>query len=299
MTILQTTDPTSIRRSVHLYNLLLNAYPAPFRGEYGRHMAQVFREACLDAVRRSGSQGLAALWAQILFDWFKSVIEERFTRATDMTRQKFVRLAGWGMMLGAVAMQLSFLVDTDRVRGILYRVYGLPLTRTEYESLTALAEQLGFIPALLGLLLLIFGVAGLRESFLSTLDQRGRDVLILALAGGLIALGGGFGLRFNAVNWVTFVFGISLMFGCMAVFGLFAVKAQLLPAWSGRALAFCFWFPISLLIGLIYKWVSGGMWLVLPSGINSILMTFAFASLVLLGFEVQRGQRPVNNTNFH
>lgn len=297
MTILPQTDSAPIRISVHLYRTLLSAYPAPFRREYGRQMAQVFRDACLDAVRLSGSAGLLALWVRILFDLFKSVIEERLLQATDMTRLKFIRLAGWGMMLGAAAMQLSFMVDANWIRAILYKVYGAPVTRAGYESSIALADRLSTIPILAGLVLLVIGVAGLRESYLSTLDRRGRDVLSLALAGGLIAFGGLIALPLNEFNWLFFVFGVSMMFGCLAIFGLFALKARLLPAWPSRALLICLWFPISLLISLIYEWISGGMWLEMPGGIDSILMTLSFASLLLLGLEILRDQQPVKNIN--
>ena len=59
-----------------LYRLLLVAYPAEFRREYGRHMAQVFRDRCVEEQRRRGITGLMGLWLHTLLDWAGTVPAE-------------------------------------------------------------------------------------------------------------------------------------------------------------------------------------------------------------------------------
>ena len=56
------------------YSLLLYAYPADFRREFGGSMRQVFRDQCRDAARRS------TLWrfaARAMADWFSTAARER------------------------------------------------------------------------------------------------------------------------------------------------------------------------------------------------------------------------------
>lgn len=62
--------------SVRLYRLLLAAYPAPFRREFGEAMVQLFRDTARDAYGRSGFLGVAAMWPPTLTDLTISVIRQ-------------------------------------------------------------------------------------------------------------------------------------------------------------------------------------------------------------------------------
>lgn len=62
--------------STSLYRLLLAAYPATFRAEYGEAMAQLFRDAARAEYRQRGLCGLLALWMRTLLDWTISVVRE-------------------------------------------------------------------------------------------------------------------------------------------------------------------------------------------------------------------------------
>lgn len=74
--------PQIVDFSVRLYRLLLVAYPASFRAEYGEAMAQLFRDMAGEASRRRGLLGLAALWLRTLADLTSSVIRQRREEAT-------------------------------------------------------------------------------------------------------------------------------------------------------------------------------------------------------------------------
>ncbi len=54
--------------SYRLYDLLLRAYPAKFRCEYGPQMAQVFRDCHRAEERRGGLAGIAGLWLRTMLD---------------------------------------------------------------------------------------------------------------------------------------------------------------------------------------------------------------------------------------
>ena len=65
-----------VERSVRLYRLLLAAYPAPFRHEYGEAMVQLFSDTSRDAYRRRGLLGLVAVWPPALADLTINVIHQ-------------------------------------------------------------------------------------------------------------------------------------------------------------------------------------------------------------------------------
>lgn len=294
-----TSDPHLVRFSAHVYSALLAGYPRRFRQEYGPHMAQVFRDACLHAYRRSGPPGMLSLWALTLFDWVKSVIEEQFNRATEMTRAKWIRLSGWAMMAGAVAMQLGFLIDSNQIRVSMYHLVGPPVTRAEYDQYVTIANQLQGIPATLGILLLVLSISGLRQRYGDQLHAKGRGGFAVCTAGGVLTVSGALGLPFSDAAWSVFATGLSLMFGSLAMFGVVAVRAGLLPKWSGLPLLTCFWFPFFLVVSLVYEWVTGGLWLELPYAVDWIFMTLALLSLLRMGFELQRGHAGVVGSAAH
>jgi hypothetical protein len=75
----------SLAVSNRLYRLLLAAYPAEFRHEYGAHMAQVFRDRCREEQGRrrgvGGSAGLARVWMETILDLARTAPEEHLHNA--------------------------------------------------------------------------------------------------------------------------------------------------------------------------------------------------------------------------
>jgi hypothetical protein len=65
--------------SIHprVYGLLLLAYPAEFRREYGPQMTQVFRDCCRDQLRQAGKFGLVRVWSHTLVDLIQTALKER------------------------------------------------------------------------------------------------------------------------------------------------------------------------------------------------------------------------------
>src|SRR6185503_13960819 len=59
--------------SPRVYRLLLLAYPADFRREYGSQMTQVFRDCCRQQVQQAGTLGLLRVWFQALRDLVQTV----------------------------------------------------------------------------------------------------------------------------------------------------------------------------------------------------------------------------------
>lgn len=72
---------------VWFYRLLLAAYPASFRDEYGEAMVQLFRDTARDAYRRRGLLGLSAMWLRTLADLASSVIRQHRDRPAVVTSE--------------------------------------------------------------------------------------------------------------------------------------------------------------------------------------------------------------------
>jgi hypothetical protein len=100
-------DPGLVALSAAAFRLLLLAYPPRFRREYGPHMAQVFRDCCLRALRQAGPPGMLNLWSLTLVDWLKSVIEQNLLKGVYMSKARFIRISGWALILGASALLLA------------------------------------------------------------------------------------------------------------------------------------------------------------------------------------------------
>lgn len=92
-----------------LYHILLFAYPAAHRREYGPLMAQLFRELCRDSHRQEGFVGLLRLWSHVLTDTAVTAAVEHFYALQEggqlMTRKQHwmvLALAGLPLELGVL-----------------------------------------------------------------------------------------------------------------------------------------------------------------------------------------------------
>ena len=75
---------TVVALCARIYALLLMAYPANFRRDYGPQMAQAFRDCCRDTHRQYGPCGLIALWVSALGDLAANACIERLARVASM-----------------------------------------------------------------------------------------------------------------------------------------------------------------------------------------------------------------------
>ncbi len=78
--------------SLLVYRVLLYAYPARLRREFGAEMAQVFRENCVQAYCHRGRRGLTRAWRDTLGDLLVSVPREHMEGLRRPTHRRF-RLA--------------------------------------------------------------------------------------------------------------------------------------------------------------------------------------------------------------
>jgi hypothetical protein len=105
--------PRLVKFSLVLYRLLLAAYPAAFRQEYGGAMAQLFRDTALDGYRRRGLWGLLGVWLRTLGDFTISVIRqhcEQTLAASESTSLRHLAHQWFDVMILTLHYALSLLL---------------------------------------------------------------------------------------------------------------------------------------------------------------------------------------------
>ena len=276
------SDPVLVTFSTAIYRLLLTFYPTPFRREYGPHMAQVFRDCCLNTYRQSGAPGMLSLWALTLFDWFKTVIEEQLHRDIDVTHTTFIRLSGWGMSVGAVTMLLSFLSDPNAIRLALYRLFDPPLTTGTFNTYRTISENVGVGLLLVSVLLLTTGVIGLRLRYGEWVGTLGNNSLLLSVVGGGIAVLGTTGGALVPWDgwWPILWISVATLFAGLTLFGIGMLRTKPMPRWNGLPVLAGIGFPIFTLIAFTFEFEP-------PDWLSRTIMLTTAISLVILGFILQ------------
>ena len=281
------SDPKIVSLSTLSYRLLISCYPAPFRSQYGPHMAQVFRDSCLDTYRRSGLQGLASLWALALFDWFKIMIEERLPGETDMTQSKFIRASGWGLILAPIALLSTFLSESD-LQNAWYRVFGVPTTISgldRLQSLTGFVAQSNFFFAVL---FITIGLLGLRARYGEPAGSTAKAALRVGIFGGAVALVCITGMAVNLENLLPLRnISIAIMFAGMLVFGLAALREKLMPRWNVLPVLAGVWWPLIVVDAYVVPLGISRLGPVVPFWFTFTIFLLISVSLALMGFVLQ------------
>ncbi|MDZ4767221.1 MAG: hypothetical protein SGI73_21980 [Chloroflexota bacterium] len=214
------TDPRAsqlMNTSERVYRALLILYPAAFRREYGRHMTQVFRDLCRDAVARGGRWGLVNCWAAALLDLLKSVITEHRKVDIAMSKAKFIQSSGWFCLLGGVLFVASSLSQLQ------------PGSFLSSDGLYR-ASILALVP---GMIFITLGLLGLYLRLHAQMNFFGKLSLLTALIGAgvtsvawmltVVRIEGFYSLFI--VGWMVHLIG-------MSVFGGYATTDHLLPRWN-------------------------------------------------------------------
>jgi len=259
--------------SDNLYRRFLRAYPAEYRQGFSEDMAQVFRDLCREIYEREGLVGFLELWLTTLFDLLKTAIEERSKEVVQMTKEKFVRLSGWALMLGGAAFMLGFALNSQETS------FSDPLggrdAFIEYSQLVLLP---------LAMASFIVGMLGMRSRYGAQVGRFGSISLVVGAIGGAIGFVGAIGLGLILGGggwWGTWLFGMFLVLVGLLLFGIAAVRKRPLPRWNALPL------------------ITGSLFLLIPimeaitgsddlSGpILATIFLLVAAGFVALGFVVQ------------
>ena len=105
-------DSTIVSLSNRIYNLLVYAYPKPFRREYGCEMSQFFRDDVRGTLREGGMSALFRLWFITFFDLFKTAFAEHIWEVFHMPVEKMTRWSGPAAALGGLLFTLGIILNT-------------------------------------------------------------------------------------------------------------------------------------------------------------------------------------------
>jgi hypothetical protein len=273
------SEPLPVHYSLQVYRLLLYVFPSGFRREYGYPMLQVFRDCCRRMFFERGSFGLVTLWTRTMLDTLATAIEEHSQRGVDMSKEKFIRLAGWALPVGGLALILGWLAGM-RPEYNRYSIYSLQI-----DQYLNVADM--YLVAL-GMLLLSVGFMGLLARYGAESGQFGRLWLGFGAVSGLVSAIGatGLGIFDSDPWWSMFIFGMAANFLAMALFGVLCLRSRLLPKWNGLPLLAGIWVPLFIMISMLYEVISGG-WLELPEAIFGLIWTLSLIGIAGVGYLLQ------------
>ena len=144
-----------------------------------------------------------------------------------MSKSTFIRISGWSLVLGAIALSMIYLSA--------YLDENYPLLHWE--------DNYGYVSYISGLVVAPFltaiGLFGLRSRYSEALGNSGRTLLLL---GTLIGLGltvvgivgeifGLFG-RISDTPWNLLLSGVNVIIFCLALFGFMTLRSRPLPRWN-------------------------------------------------------------------
>jgi len=240
-------DAQLLEISQRVFTRMLVLYSREYRQEYGPQMAQLFKDCSRGAVGHGGAAALLTLWTATLLDLFKTAFEEHFKELTHMSKEKFTRLGGWALIVGAL---------------LLLPLLGLGDLENWLGSWSAYIN-VGLGP--LCMLLLATGTLALRNAYGSEASATGKAALgfsvIAAVVAGVGAVGLGLVLR-GEIWWTLFFIGYMLHLLGIGLFGVTCIQKKALP-------------------GLNWLLAAGG--LAMPTlGIVSIVIQFDVGMLVTI-----------------
>ncbi len=280
-----THDPQPVTFSVRLYRRLVSAYPADFRREYGELMLQVFRDSCRRANMEGGSGALFALWVRTGLDYLKTIIEEYARGGVHMTREKFIKLSGWSLVFGSVAIFVGWMAST-RPEYNQYNAASLPIDR--YANIAS--------PLLmtLGILLVSLGMLGLLVRYRSQVGGFGRFTLGFGVLCGAVSVIGVAGLAIYDSEpwWSLFFLGWTFQNLMLALFGIVCLRRKILPRWNGLPLLAGIGVPAFVFYTYTYEAITG-TWLEGLGALQLAIFLIEFVGIAVVGYLLQADSQPI------
>jgi hypothetical protein len=236
-------------------------------------MAQVFRDVCMRDFRRGGARGLSSLWARTSLDLLRTTVEEHIERGIDMSREKFVRWSGWALMAGAVLFAAGLILgsfdpsDMDPVGGV--------------DAFYEISQVVGLA---LGHVLFVIGLLGLRSGYAIRSGSLGAGLLLLAVIGSVVSLGGLLSMSSTEAAWTAWMGGFLTMTLTLAVFGIVAMRRRVFSRWNFAPVLAGVGLPLLFGIGIAgVDSVSGQA----PEWASFVAVALTAVGLILVGYRMQ------------
>jgi len=278
-------DSQLVSISLRVYRVLLAFYPQSFRQEYAPHMLQAFGDYTRRVYLQRGWAGMLWWWTFTFFDFAKSVLEEHLQRITNMTKEKFIRLGGWALMLAGLIMLFAFFWN---------RSFAVAFGPSEaYQS---------FVNSIWPILSLFYGIAfiTIRSKYRGQLGTLGKfsllagivfafltfatSIITFVLTGTVITANISNSLNMFAVRLIAYYYFVNQI--VLMLFGIDAFNKRYLPSW----------WPLPLIAGLIpvFNFILQSSLNVWPRALWPLYRILAFTPAIyglgtlLIGYMLQR-----------
>jgi hypothetical protein len=236
-------------------------------------MAQAFRDLCRRDFQRGGFAGMLTLWARTSLDLARTTVEEHIERGLDMNREKFVRWSGWALMAGAVLFAAGLIIgsfdsyDMDPIGGV--------------DAFYEIGQVAGL---LLGHLLFVIGLLGLRAGYAGRSGSLGAGLLLLAVIGSVVSFAGLLAMSALEDGWLVWMGGYLAMTLTLAVFGIVALRRRVFSRWNFAPILAGVGIPLLFGIGMVgVDPVSGQA----PEWGAFIAVVLTSVGLILIGYRMQ------------
>jgi signal peptidase I len=147
-------NPAMIAGFCRLYSMMLYAYPAEFRREFGGPMMQLFRDRCRDVGRRvdvdaAGVVHVLRFAVQVMTDWMRTIIQERAAELRKDSRKKPIRssVTEWAgtiliYLFATSTLVQAYVIPTGSMEGNLLVGDHVLVDRTAYADPGALGRRI-------------------------------------------------------------------------------------------------------------------------------------------------------------
>ncbi len=266
-------DVQLLNISQRVFTRLLMLYPHEYRQEYGPRMAQLFKDCSREAVGQSGAAALFNLWTATLLDLFKTAFEEHFKELTHMSKEKFTRLGGWALIVGAL---------------LLLPLLGLGNLENWLGSWSAYIT-VGLGP--LCMLLLATGTLALRNAYGSEASATGKAALGFSVIAAVVSAVGTVGLGLllpGEIWWTLFFFGFALHLLGIGLFGVTCIQKKALPGLNWLLAAGGLALPLLSIASIVIQFDIGTQFSFV--GIGLVMLAYLASGIQLLRAPAQKAK---------
>ena len=184
-----------------------------------------------------------------------------------------IRMAGWSLMLGAVAF----------VIGIYTGIFGD--INNDLWTISFIFLVFFCTP------LLVVGLLGLRSQYGEKVGGFGKNILLISvLLGSVTSLTGfvGWFVGSDAI-WILFYAGPAVVLASLAMFGLIALYKTPLPRWNVLPLIAGLWYPLMFFVETFTPISFGGVLGNPLNAVNFVLLLIQGFALAALGYILKSG----------
>jgi len=216
-----------------------------------------------------------------------------------MSRAKFIRLSGWGLVLAAIFLLFSWLPDAKVMLNGVHQAFEAPATSAQYNLFQSLIESLRSLSFPVAILFIALGLVGLHARHGEQAGFMAKKALMVGVAGGAA------GCITYGLMLAGFVTGrpllnisMAFMFAGLFIFGLATLWKKSMPRGNGLPVLAGVWWPALVIQAYLFPQISRPLGPVFPAWLSFTIFFAMSFFLAWLGYVLQAdvpNERPDDN----